>query len=324
MKKNNAVTIRIELKHVKPTVWRQVSVPLDFSLAELHDVIQIAMGWLDGHLHQYIHGRQCIGMPDEDTPEDMLDEHDVSVGEIFTAKNAKLTYEYDFGDGWEHLLTSQGLTYREDNRPVILKGKYACPPEDCGGPFGYQRLREVIADPNHAEHAEMIEWLGGSFDPMRFDLEEANAVLVEATDGYGAAAELEDHELDVFQGEYDAAQRPDPQQWLARDEQERILQIESFHRTLEDELPNPTMHAAIHAVVENQLAEGIAEVSNTLNRLLGQGLDRHDAIHAVGSVLAKHMFQLIGEKDATNKDPNAAYYQDLKKLTAEKWLRTGR
>lgn len=201
MKKNNAVTIRIELSDVKPTIWRQVRVPLDFSLAELHDVIQIAMGWMNGHLHQYRKGNQYIGMPDEDTPEDMLDEYEVRVGEIFTTKNAKLKYEYDFGDGWQHVLTSQGLTHSEDNQPSILEGQNACPPEDCGGPFGYMDLREAISDPNHADHADMLEWLGDSFDPTEFDIEEANAVLNETTDGYGASVNPLEADHDVFPGE---------------------------------------------------------------------------------------------------------------------------
>ena len=211
MKKNNAVIIRIELCDVKPIVWRQVRVPLDFSLAELHDVVQIAMGWMNGHLHQFWQGDQCIGMLDEDAPDDMVDEYEVSVGEIFAKKNIKLKYEYDFGDGWEHVITSQELIHSEDNRPSILAGKSACPPEDCGGPYGYEHLREVIADPNHDEHEEMIEWLGGSFDPARFDIEEANAVLYESTDGYGATVDTEEMDLEVFSDAYDATQRPDPE-----------------------------------------------------------------------------------------------------------------
>lgn len=323
MKKNNVVTIRIELCHVKPTVWRQVRVPLDFSLGDLHEVIQIAMGWQNCHLHQYLHGKQYIGMLDEDAPEDTLDEHEVYVEAFFAKKHAKLKYQYDFGDGWEHLLVSQGSTYSEDKRPHILKGKYACPPEDCGGPYGYQHLREVIADPNHAEHGEMVAWLGGTFNPEQFDIEEANAILDETIDDYETTADYCDLDVDVFRGEYDAGKTPDPKQWLNLDEQERILQIESYHQDVADELPNPTMHASIHAVVENQLAEGIEEVQHTLKRLQEQGLDRHDSIHAIGSVLAEHMFSLMSAKDTPTGDPNVAYYQNLKTLTAKKWLSMG-
>jgi len=112
---------------------------------------------------------------------------------------------------------------------------------------------------------------------------------------------------------------PEPGEWLAMDEGVRIALIEEYHEAEGVDLPSPTMHAAIHATVENQLALGIAEVDDAMNRMLNEGLDRHDALHAIGSVLAEHMYNLL-KKGASGDDPHAAYHAALKELTAKKWM----
>jgi hypothetical protein len=119
---------------------------------------------------------------------------------------------------------------------------------------------------------------------------------------------------------YDADQPIDPEEWTALDEAERSYLVERFHRKRRIRLPNSRLHAAIHVVVENQVAIGSEiPVQSVLARLMGEGLSRHDAIHAIGSVLAGHMFDLM-KGTAEGQDVNAAYYQRLKELTAKDWL----
>ena len=122
---------------------------------------------------------------------------------------------------------------------------------------------------------------------------------------------------------YDPNKTPVPDIWLALDEAERIMLSAAYHKRIGAKLPNRRLHATIHVVIENQLAEGIPLVLDTLNRLTADGLDRHDAIHAIGSVLTKHIFHVMKGK-ATSPDPNDAYFQDLKELTASAWLQKAR
>ena len=122
---------------------------------------------------------------------------------------------------------------------------------------------------------------------------------------------------------YDPHQTPDPEQWLKLNESLRLELVAAYHRATNAELPNATLHASFHAIVENQLAEGMAEVQNALDRLLNEGLDRHDAVHAIGSVLAEQIIG-IGKDPLSNETPDKAYFQGLEMLTAEKWQKSGK
>jgi hypothetical protein len=133
------------------------------------------------------------------------------------------------------------------------------------------------------------------------------------------------HEPDMDRGEttYDPLVAPDPEEWLALDEQERIDAVMDFHRRARIRLPKAKVHVVIHVAVENQIAEGDAlPVRRTLERLMGEGLDRHDAIHAIGAVLIGHMNDLM-KAGHVEGDPNAAYFAELERLTAEEWRRSG-
>lgn len=90
-----------------------------------------------------------------------------------------MVYEYDFGDGWEHQILLEKLLPFDDAQalPICVKGKRACPPEDCGGIFGYADLLRTLADPTDPEHQEMLEWLGGPLDPEAFDIDDTNQAL---------------------------------------------------------------------------------------------------------------------------------------------------
>ena len=120
--------------------------------------------------------------------------------------------------------------------------------------------------------------------------------------------------------EYDPLRTPDPELWLELDEQERIGLVQTHHESAGVQLPNATIHAAMHTIVENQLAMKDDRVQQTLDRLLAEGLDRHDALHAIGSVLAEQIWGAM----QTRQDGAAlseAYYRGLSELTASKWRR---
>ncbi|MFL5061126.1 MAG: hypothetical protein ACJ8DQ_13655 [Xanthobacteraceae bacterium] len=126
--------------------------------------------------------------------------------------------------------------------------------------------------------------------------------------------------------EYDPFTSPDPEEWLALDEQERVDLVENYHRRKRIRLPSSTVHAIIHAVVENQIALGEQVPIRTLQRLMSEGLDRHDAIHAIGSVLIVHLSELMRQVEAettSDADPNAPYYAELERLTAKSWRESG-
>jgi hypothetical protein len=171
--------LKITLKGSKPPIWRRVEVPDTITLSQLHQVIQAAMGWLDYHLHQFAVGRTYYGVPDPDDFEEVRDERRVRLNQLLTAPKQKLAYEYDFGDGWEHIVLLEALLEPEEGAwyPRCTAGKRVCPPEDCGGIWGYESFLEAIQDPAHPEHEGMLEWVGGAFDPEAFDLKQVNVAL---------------------------------------------------------------------------------------------------------------------------------------------------
>jgi hypothetical protein len=120
---------------------------------------------------------------------------------------------------------------------------------------------------------------------------------------------------------YEPRVAPDAERWLAADEMEKHLAVTRYHRRARIELPNERIHAAIHTVVENQAAMGDeTPVAEAIQRLRKEGLNRHEAIHAVGSVLAGHMWQLLQDEEPETADPNAAYFEEIRTLTAQKWF----
>lgn len=170
--------IKVTLRHVAPPIWRRIEVPADIKLGKLHRVLQMAMGWFDSHMHGFRVGHVSYGAPNPDSPDDTKNERNVRLDRI-AAEGDTVIYEYDFGDGWEHDLKIEKVLPAEkgNHYPACLAGKRACPPEDCGGPWGYQNLLDALKDPKHENHEEMLEWFGDELDPEAFDLDEVNATL---------------------------------------------------------------------------------------------------------------------------------------------------
>lgn len=173
--------LRITLSYIKPNIWRSVLVPSSITLPKLHNIIQTAMGWMDSHLHMFIHGGESYGISDEFGELGMQDEKSIKISKLLSSEGDKIKYEYDFGDGWLHeVLLEKIQPFDAKMRlPKCLDGERACPPEDCGGASGYQNLLEVITDPDHPEFDEMTEWLGDEFSAELFDVAETTDLLLE-------------------------------------------------------------------------------------------------------------------------------------------------
>jgi len=185
MKSDHVMQFKVALKGIRPPIWRRIQVPCTYSFWDLHVAIQNAMGWLGGHLHQFIvpdpltEYPLTIGIPlDDDLAEvgSLFPGWEIPIAALFTLLNRRATYEYDFGDDWRHAILLEKIFPLEKGMqlPVCTGGRRACPPEDCGGIRGYYHVLEVLADPQHTEHSEMAEWVGGRFDPDAFD---PNAVV---------------------------------------------------------------------------------------------------------------------------------------------------
>jgi hypothetical protein len=175
--------LKVTLLGTMPPIWRQLLVPANMTLAQLHNVLQDAMGWQDCHMHEFCAGRRRIGQPD---PEDRFmgvpsveNERAVHLSDVLSRVRAKITYTYDFGDSWEHgimlekrLPADPGSTY-----PVCIGGERACPPEDCGGIPGFCDLLDALADPANERHEELLDWLEDDYDPDAFSIDDVNRML---------------------------------------------------------------------------------------------------------------------------------------------------
>ena len=163
---------RIKLDDVEPTVVRRVEVPLTIRLDHLHLVLQAAMGWTNSHLYEIRARDVGWGSPDPDFGDGPLDASKARLIDVLEDVGAKsLKYLYDFGDGWEHSVRIERITDAVPGivYPRLIDAAGRCPPEDVGGPWGYREFLDVIADPNHQEHAERLQWIGRNFDPNGVD-----------------------------------------------------------------------------------------------------------------------------------------------------------
>lgn len=173
--------LRITLRSVKPPIWRRIEVASDVTLAELSDLLEGAMGWMGGHLHAYEAEGVTYERPD---PDDGLsrrakDESDHRLGEVLGAVGAKMRWDYDFGDGWQHNIVIEAIEPLDPSvgYPRCVAGRRACPPEDCGGPWGFQELLHAISDPTHPRHEELTEWLPVDYNPDEFNPDDATEAM---------------------------------------------------------------------------------------------------------------------------------------------------
>ncbi len=176
--------LHVTLLDVDPAIWRRIEIPASSTLKILHDVLQRAMGWFDYHLHHFDIGGILYGMPspdDADFDREIVDERKLKLIVLAEEGDRIFEYVYDYGDNWRIAIVIEalqpalpGIVY-----PRLIEGARRGPPEDVGGPWSYSDFLEAIADPNHEEHAELIEWSGGDFDPAYLAIEDINEVLAE-------------------------------------------------------------------------------------------------------------------------------------------------
>jgi Plasmid pRiA4b ORF-3-like protein len=175
--------LKIALPYIKPAIWRRLEAPGNMTFHDLHDAIQIAMGWENCHLWMFGVGETEISPESEqfDFPGQPRARSAASttLDDMLAGRCVKFQYEYDMGDSWTHeIKVEKVLSARSDvHYPRCTGGERACPPEDCGGFPGYFHLREAMADPKHPEHNEMLEWIGEEWNPEAFDLDAINAAL---------------------------------------------------------------------------------------------------------------------------------------------------
>ena len=170
--------MHIALRHIAQPIWRRILIYGSTTLHGFHLAIQEAFGWQNCHLYSFTLGARRFEGPyqedgtGEDATEVLLMDLRLKPGKVFE-------YTYDFGDDWEHVVRVDAVRQHETGAvyPCCLDGARAGPPEDCGGPHGYQQLLEILADPRHPEHRERREWAGPHFNPEVFDIRATNRVL---------------------------------------------------------------------------------------------------------------------------------------------------
>jgi hypothetical protein len=174
--------LKVVLIGTTPAIWRRLQVPGNCKLGWLHAVLQVAVGWTNSHLHhfltseaRYADPRHNEGMGFGEEPD--RDETKATLMEVALDEGTQLGYEYDFGDSWEHEITVEKIlppAAKTATVALCLDGARACPPEDCGGVWGYDNLLKILKNRKHPEHRTMKEWLGRPLDPEAFDLKRTN------------------------------------------------------------------------------------------------------------------------------------------------------
>jgi len=173
---------KIQIKEIKkPPIWRRVLVPDSFTFHQFHQIIQAAFGWEDAHLYlfspQGYSSRFTISIPSKYDDLLVKDSRLLKLQDIFHTENQTYTYIYDFGDDWTHKIALEAILSGSSKEASCIAGKGACPPEDCGGAWGYENLKTILKDPKHPEYSVLREWLwlepDEKWDTARFELEDA-------------------------------------------------------------------------------------------------------------------------------------------------------
>lgn len=181
--KDQVFQIQIVLRGSKPKIWRRILIPSDMPLSDFHEVIQTSMGWENSHLHQFEKDNILYTMKIEGdvfwNEKKKKDYKDLIVSDLLTKKHEKVTYEYDYGDRWEHDIFLEEIIAADPNikYPFCVEGKMSCPPEDCGGIHGYQDILKIMRNPENKFYENYKDWLDEDFDPDYFDKDEVNKRL---------------------------------------------------------------------------------------------------------------------------------------------------
>jgi hypothetical protein len=182
---NKIYVLRIELKEIKPVIWRRFIVPSDIILDRLHDIIQIVMGFNDSHLHEFnIGGIKYTEEPELEYMEEddeILEEGLFALNKLVKLKDTEFEYLYDFGDNWSHSVILERTNYKlkQYETPVMcMAGKRACPPDDVGGVGGYENFCSIMTDKSHPEYKEYKTWFGYAYDPEFLDIDFINNQLL--------------------------------------------------------------------------------------------------------------------------------------------------
>lgn len=165
--------LKVSLQGAKPPIWRRIQVPGNTSLDQLHDIIQLCMGWDNYHLHQFLIDGTCYSLPEEDDYMQTTvskNEADFSLQDLTGKIQPRFQYIYDFGDNWVHQVEVEKELSPEEGEPypVLMTGRRSCPPEDSGGIPGYQEMLAVLDDPDDHRHEEISDWIGEDFNPAGF------------------------------------------------------------------------------------------------------------------------------------------------------------
>jgi hypothetical protein len=183
----DVVVLRVTVDEIEPPIWRRVRVSTHMTLHDLHRVLQLVLGWYDCHLYSFDIGDRAFEGPGPMRRGE--DARKVKLGSLGLSSGDEFFYTYDFGDDWRHHVAVESLEPFSEEEPVpwVLDGERRTPPEDCGGPPGYQTIQELLApsqgEPNE-DDAELLDWLGAGFDPDEFSLSQArNALVLFATWG---------------------------------------------------------------------------------------------------------------------------------------------
>ena len=173
-----AHVLRVSLRYTEPVVWRRMVVASDMPLPKFATALEKAMGWEGYHLHSFDVGGVLFGSPDDDDDR-FINEKAARVNHVLPRVESLMQWDYDFGDGWEHDVIVEAIEPLEPKTkyPLVLAGEQCCPPEDVGGPPGYQELLRVLSDPKDEEHEHMRSWAPENFAPDVFDLVAANRRL---------------------------------------------------------------------------------------------------------------------------------------------------
>jgi hypothetical protein len=176
----DVVSLKVTLRNIDPPIWRRIIMPRDMTLADVHDAIQAVMEWDGDHMHGFDFGRRrspvaamLAELVDEEEQEEM------TLDELVKTGMTRFTYIYDFGDSWKHdvLIEKRLPATTATAFPACVAGARKGPPEDCGGLWGYEQLLAAVADPNHPDRKERLEWLGDNYDPEAFSVADADARL---------------------------------------------------------------------------------------------------------------------------------------------------